>query len=75
MRLHIDFDEHSEAGRYFLTCARIRDICAMALMRRLFEAITEDQLTASVLDDSETMKERRKGEHRYFDPPSVRGQA
>jgi hypothetical protein len=71
MRIYIDFDEHSETGRYILTCARIRDISVKSLMRRMFIAISEDQLVASVLDDADSMKTRNKGEHRYSEPKAA----
>lgn len=71
MRIYIDIDEHSEPGRYILTCARIRDISVKSLMRRMFVAISQDQLVASVLDDADCMKSRNKGEHRYCEPKAA----
>lgn len=65
MRLILDIDESSEAGRYFIACARIRDISVRGLQRRLFEALTQDQLIASVLDDGDNLRDRRKREHRF----------
>jgi hypothetical protein len=71
MRIYVDFDEHSETGRYILACARIRDISVKSLLRRTFVAISEDQLFASVLDDADSMKARNKGEHRYSEPKAA----
>jgi hypothetical protein len=68
MRVFVDVDEHSDAGSYFLACARIRDISPRSLLRRLVATISEDQLVVSVLDDADAIKERRKGEHRYQPP-------
>jgi hypothetical protein len=58
---------HFEVGdvEYLKTCARIRNISIQALMRRLVDAITEDHLVQSILDDADDMASRRKGEHRY----------
>lgn len=68
MRLFLDFDENSVVGRYFLTCARIRDVSANSMLRRLFTTIAEDHLIESVLDDSDSMTVRKKGEHPYREP-------
>lgn len=70
MRIYLDIDENTDAGRYFLACARIRDISTHGLLRRLADVVCADQLVSSVLDDSEQIKERRKGEHRYSGPPA-----
>jgi hypothetical protein len=65
MRIFVDIEEDTELGRYFLSCARIRGISPRSLLRRLVKAISEDHLVASVLDDTDTIKDRQKGEHRY----------
>jgi hypothetical protein len=68
MRLSIDVDEESTAGRYLLACARIRDISPRSLLKRVVDAISTDQLIPSVLDD-DGRKTRRKGEHRFSHRP------
>jgi hypothetical protein len=50
---------------YFNSCARIRDVCQTALMRRVLGAVLRDQLIASVLDDENHLRKLAKGEHRY----------
>lgn len=73
MRVYIDFDENSDAGRYFLKCARIRNISVRGLLQRLYETFSRDQLIGPVLDDSDAICDRRKGEHRYTDPSGLTG--
>ena len=51
---------------YLHTCARIRGISLTALLTRLVDLVGQDQLVASVLDDADEIKVRRKGEHRYL---------
>jgi hypothetical protein len=68
MRIWIGIDDDTEAGRYFVACARIRKIKPSSLFRRLLMAISEDQLVASVLDDADELKARKKGEHRFAEP-------
>lgn len=70
----ITIDEETEFGRYYLACARIRDISMSALVKRLIEAIAEDQLVTAILDD-DSSKQRRRGEHRYYTSNSFRRQA
>ena len=50
---------------YFLACARIRDISPTALLRRLVDTLSEDQLITAVLDDADAIKKRRPGEHGF----------
>jgi hypothetical protein len=71
MRFFIELDDDTDAGRYFVSCARIRQIKPNSLLRRLLTAITEDQLVASVLDDAEELKARKKGEHRFAEPKAA----
>lgn len=71
MYVCIRFDENSDAGRYFLSCARVRNIRANSLMLRLFTAVTEDQMISCVLDDSETIKDRKRGERCYKGPANL----
>ena len=68
MKLDFQFHENTEAGRYLLACARIRDISPRALTRRLVDTIAEDRLVSAVLDDGDTIQKRRQGEHRYKGP-------
>jgi hypothetical protein len=44
-------DLETEAGRYLMSCARIRDVAVTALVSRLVKRITEDQLILAILDD------------------------
>jgi hypothetical protein len=62
MRLGLDISEVDT--EYFEACARIRNITATSLLRRIINAIARDQMVASVLDDDD-LKARLKGEHRY----------
>jgi len=55
---------------YLDRCARIRNISRASLLRRVFDTIAEDQLAGSILDDADTLKERRPGE-RYFKGPEA----
>ena len=61
--LHIRIND--ETADYLDKCARVRNISRASLLRRLFDTIAEDQLAAGILDDADTLRERRKGE-RYF---------
>lgn len=54
----------SEQNQYLTACARIRDICVTALIRRLVEVICRDQMVAAILDDGGTPS-RRPSEHAY----------
>lgn len=65
MHITIKIDEQSEAGAYFMRCARIRDISTRGLVVRLLDVIAKDLMVSSVLDDGDCIKVRRKGEHRY----------
>jgi hypothetical protein len=65
MQVLIKFDETTEEGRYFLACARIRNISATGLARHLILTISQDKLVAGVLDDEDDIKARQKGEHTY----------
>jgi hypothetical protein len=69
MRIDLDLDD--EAGRYFLACARIRNIKPISLFRRLLAVINRDQLVGSILDDADELRVRHKGEHRYSGPKAV----
>lgn len=69
MRICIEFDDDGEVARYFAACARIRKITTRALVRRLIGAVAEDQLVSSILDDEDSLLNRRKGEHTYRGRP------
>jgi hypothetical protein len=71
MLIMFKLDETTPEGQYYLTCARIRDISATSLFKRLVSTIGEDQLVSSVLDDNDTLKVRRKGEHSFEHSRSV----
>lgn len=60
----LSFDETTEEGRYFLSCARIRKCSPTALARRVFDVINRDHLILSILDD-DSRPGRLKGEHRF----------
>jgi hypothetical protein len=45
---------------YLTTCARIRGIAPAALVRRLIRIIGNDQLVASILDDTDDIKRHPK---------------
>ena len=64
--LHIRISD--ETADYLDRCARIRNISRASLLRRVFDTIAEDHLMAGILDDADTLKERRPGE-RYFKGP------
>jgi hypothetical protein len=49
---------------YFDSCARIRDIATGRLLSHMVEAIADDQLVLSILDD-DSRAIREKGQHRY----------
>lgn len=59
----IDLD--SDAGRYFTSCARIRNICMRSLMKRVIDVIAHDQLMTAILDDDGRTMVLHKGEHRF----------
>ena len=67
--LHI-FVRHA-GSEYLDKCARIRNISKTALLRRLLEAITRDELVPSILDDEGDIKRRRAGEHRFKEPKEM----
>lgn len=57
---HIDPD--TEAGRYMLACARIRQVGLSALVHRLISTISTEQLVLAVLDDDSRVVHNH-GEH------------
>lgn len=62
MRLSIDIGEADT--EYFEACARIRNITATSLLRRIINSVARDQMVASVLDEDD-LTARLKGEHRH----------
>lgn len=68
MNLFVKFDETKRSGQYFLACARIRNISATALGKRLILKIIRDQLIAQVLEDESNLRARKPGEHVYGGP-------
>jgi hypothetical protein len=68
MKVDFQVDENTEAGRYLMACSRIRDITVRSLTRRLVDVIAEDRLVSAVLDDGDTIQQRKQGEHRYKGP-------
>ena len=51
MHINIGVSPATEAGRYLITCARIRNITVTSLINRLVDRIGTDQLVQAVLDD------------------------
>jgi len=54
-----------ETAEYLVACARIRGIHPVSLVKRLLDVIAEDCMVASILDDGDGMRVRRRGEHRF----------
>lgn len=50
---------------YIVACARIRDVTVTTLVRRLVQAIEEDQLVLAVLDDAEDYQRRERYQHSF----------
>lgn len=62
--MQISLDITGSDLEYLEACARIRDITARSLVRRLLTVIARDQMVACILDD-EAIRKRMKGERRY----------
>jgi hypothetical protein len=58
-------DTESDAGRYIVSCARIRGIGVATLVSRLVDAIAKDQLVNAVLDDDGRRSRLRQGDHKF----------
>lgn len=50
---------------YLLACARIRNVSLTALLRKLVQAIDEDQLVLAVLDDEHNYRHHERYQHRF----------
>ena len=57
-------------ANYLDKCARIRNISRTCLINRLLDVVAEDQMVGGILDDSDTILQRRPGE-RYFKGPEA----
>ncbi len=57
-------------ANYLDKCARIRNISRTCLINRLLDVIAEDQMVGGILDDADTILQRRPGE-RYFKRPEA----
>jgi hypothetical protein len=53
-----------EQSAYFSACARARNVSVSALMKRIVDAITKDDLVLSILDDN-NCEAKRPGERSY----------
>lgn len=71
MYIKFEFDEKSEAGKYFINCAKIRNLSLRGLFVRLFNEISEDQLVLSILDDDSKPSIKAKGEKGFRNKCSV----
>lgn len=71
MQVVVTIDDASEAGRYFAACARIRDISATQLVRRMVDVIASDQLVLSILDDGSKPQPKQKHQHGFRERPGL----
>lgn len=72
---HVMVDVESE---YMNACARIRNVTMTTLVRRLVQAIEEDQLVLAILDDADRYQERERYQHNFRPtrpPPPLGAQA
>lgn len=59
------FEQGSEEDQYFTACAKLRNITPHAFIKRLLVAIAKDQMVAAILDDADSLQERKPGEQRF----------
>ena len=64
MHINSSLDTETEAGRYLVACARIRNIAVATLVHRLIDVIGRDQLVLAVLDDN-SEPHRDAGDHKF----------
>ena len=62
--LTLTLDTETEAGRYLVACALIRNIDVAILVHRLIDVIGRDQLVLAVLDDI-SEPHRDAGDHKF----------
>ncbi len=67
MQVTYRFDPKTEAGRYLVSCARIRKIAVSVMVRRMVDVIADEQLVLSILDD-ESRPSRNPSEHCFREP-------
>jgi hypothetical protein len=64
-RISFDFDETTVEGAYLLACARIREVHVAVLARRIIDVAMRDQLIPAILDDSDKLVTRKRGDHKF----------
>jgi hypothetical protein len=65
MQVICTVDKDTDAGRYLIACARIRDVTVTHLMREVIDVVTKDQLITAVLDD-DSRRRHHDEDNRYL---------